>query len=242
MASERRAWSREDTIRAYLLYCQTPFGQIHHRTLSLIALAKELGRTPSSIAYKLANFAHLDPSLSRKGMSNVSALDREVVAQFSGNWERSVWAAVPAGSLADEFPIDVPTEALRSAKVRLTQSFFRSAVLSSYDFTCCACGVDARPLLTASHIKPWAVDAAARSNPRNGLALCALHDRAFDRGLMTVYADLTLGVSSILLESSPVPVIRAVFVRLAGRTIRRPNKFLPDELFLRYHRERVFKA
>ncbi len=40
--------------------------------------------------------------------------------------------------------------------------------------------------LTASHIIPWAEDAQNRLNPKNGLCLNALHDRAFDRHLMWI--------------------------------------------------------
>lgn len=41
-------------------------------------------------------------------------------------------------------------------------------------------------LLNASHIIPWSVDVQNRLNPRNGLCLNAILDRAFDRGLMTI--------------------------------------------------------
>jgi len=41
---------------------------------------------------------------------------------------------------------------------------------------------------TASHIVPWAEDERNRLNPRNGLCLNALHDRAFDRHLMWIDA------------------------------------------------------
>ncbi|SUA24417.1 Uncharacterised protein [Neisseria gonorrhoeae] len=41
-------------------------------------------------------------------------------------------------------------------------------------------------LLVASHIKPWREDKDNRLNPRNGLCLNALHDKAFDRGLLGI--------------------------------------------------------
>ena len=40
-------------------------------------------------------------------------------------------------------------------------------------------------LLNASHIIPWSKDIARRADPCNGIALNALYDRAFDRGLIT---------------------------------------------------------
>jgi len=35
-------------------------------------------------------------------------------------------------------------------------------------------------LLVASHIVPWRSDPGNRLNPKNGLCLSAIHDRAFD--------------------------------------------------------------
>jgi len=40
-------------------------------------------------------------------------------------------------------------------------------------------------LLIASHIVPWSKDKQNRLNPRNGLCLSALHDKAFDRGMIS---------------------------------------------------------
>ena len=85
--------------------------------------------------------------------------------------------------VADIKESDLPPPGLeREALVRLrvNQSFFRNRVLSAYGFRCCVTGLTNRSLLTASHIVPWAKDAKNRLNPRNGLCLNALHDRAFD--------------------------------------------------------------
>ena len=50
-------------------------------------------------------------------------------------------------------------------------------------------------LLQASHIVPWSRDAGRRLDPRNGIALSALHDRAFDRGLITLDEELRVVVA-----------------------------------------------
>ena len=73
--SERKPWQRDELMLAINLYCKTPFGRIHVRNPAIIELAELLGRTPGSVSYKLANFASIDPSLDRKGASNVSRLD-----------------------------------------------------------------------------------------------------------------------------------------------------------------------
>lgn len=250
MAAPRRQWTRSEALLVYRLYCEMPFGQMHRGNPRVVQLSEVIGRTASAVAMKLGNFAHLDPALQKRGirgMSNVSAQDREIAALFASDWDASIEAAAAAWPpfadvQEDEIPTDVPTEVVALAKVRLTQGFFRRTVLSSYDQACCACGVDAPALLTASHIKPWAVDPGARSNPRNGLALCSLHDRAFDRGLMTIRPSLAVAISRHLASADTVPVMRVAFADIEGAKIRLPSKFLPDPAFLTYHNESVFRG
>jgi putative restriction endonuclease len=81
MRAGQNLWSREELILAINLYCKLPFGRLHNRNPEIINLANLIGRTPSSVAYKLVNFASLDPSLKArgiKGASNASNLDREI--------------------------------------------------------------------------------------------------------------------------------------------------------------------
>src|SRR5574337_228422 len=59
----RHNWTREELILAFNLYCKIPFGKIHYRNPEIIDLAMVIGRTPSAVSWKLANFARLDPSL-----------------------------------------------------------------------------------------------------------------------------------------------------------------------------------
>ena len=83
-------------------------------------------------------------------------------------------------------------------QVRVNQSFFRRAVLASYQGRCCMSGVNHPRLLVASHIVPWSQDVANRLNPRNGLCLSALHDRAFDSGLISLNNDYQVIISDKL--------------------------------------------
>ncbi|HRF38987.1 MAG TPA: hypothetical protein PK198_09360, partial [Saprospiraceae bacterium] len=55
MKKGQKLWTREELILAINLYCKTPFGKLHSRNPDVIQLSKLLGRTPSSIAYKLVN-------------------------------------------------------------------------------------------------------------------------------------------------------------------------------------------
>ena len=78
----------------------------------------------------------------------------------------------------------------------------------------------------ASHIVPWRVDKRNRVNPRNGLLLSALHDKAFDIGLITIDDDMTVRVSRKHL------VLNDRFFSTSiedydGHPIRPPEKFGP---------------
>jgi putative restriction endonuclease len=235
---------------AYRLYCELPFGRLDQRNPRVIELARLLDRGSGSVALKLVNFAHLDPALRARGihgMSNVSALDREVAAAYGSDWDSAVestaadWAPMERGESGQEIGEERATEIVVSAKARLTQRFFRSAVLAAHEYACCACRISTRQLLVASHIVPWAADARQRTNPRNGLALCSLHDRAFDAGLMTVSPTLRMRVNSELLKHEDIPIVRVGFIELADAKIKPPSRFVPEATFLRYHNRNVFR-
>jgi len=85
----RRPWRREELIAAFRLYCELSFGRLHHRNPEIMALAKVLDRTPSSVAMKLVNLASLDPAITasgRKGLGNASEGDRRIWQEFHADW------------------------------------------------------------------------------------------------------------------------------------------------------------
>jgi len=250
------AWTRDELLVAINLYCKTPFGRIHIRNPEIIALATLLGRTPGSVSYKLANFASIDENLDRKGASNVSNLDRAVWAEFFADWDGMVFeserrmaelrgvsleAAVRDKTEVDGEDIVIPEGKTREAVVRLrvNQGFFRRTVLSSYDGACCITGLTVPELLVGSHIVPWAADSGNRTNPRNGLCLNVLHDKAFDRGLIAVDEGNRVVVSSRVRKLG-LEQARAV-LEVEGAVLRMPRRFLPDPGLLAWHRERIFE-
>ncbi|MEC7265117.1 MAG: HNH endonuclease, partial [Bacteroidota bacterium] len=213
-------------------------------------------RTPSSIAYKLVNFASLDPSLKArgiKGASNTSKLDREVWNEYYTNWEELPYESEKLRSKIENKPVErlnnisevlLPKAGItreRVIKARINQSFFRSSILASYNYTCCITGLKNPELLIAGHIKPWSEDEKNRLNPRNGIAINGLHDKAFENGLMTITPDYKIKVSEQLLKEKDQSAIENFFVRYDGKEIFLPSKFLPDVNFLIYHNNVRFK-
>ncbi len=230
------------------LYCKTPFGRIHVRNPEIIELANLLKRSPGSVSYKLANFASIDPSLARKGASNVSKLDREVWNEFFENWNEmafmseKVSSELKGKSLDAEEYFSSPEGKTRETliKTRVNQGFFRKMILSSYDYACCITGIHVPELLVASHIVPWVKDEKNRMNPMNGLCLNSLHDKAFDVGLITVDEDFRIVLSPKIkcVESQGT----RIFFDYEGTKIRMPKRFIPDQQFLRFHRENIFRS
>jgi putative restriction endonuclease len=244
-------------ILAFNLYCKIPFGTIHIRNPKIISLAKILGRTPSAVSWKLANFARLDPSLQDRniaGASHGSKLDIEVWEEFVGDWDRlpfeserllSEKTRKQVEEITEIEIIDLPQEGKERealVKVRVNQGFFRKAVLAAYDFKCCITGLEIPELLNASHIIPWSKGKANQVNPRNGICLNAIHDRAFDRGLLTITPDLTIKVSKSIKTKKVSNAVQDFLLKYDGLEINKPTRFLPDVKFLKYHNRNVFRT
>lgn len=121
---------------------------------------------------------------------------------------------------------------------RIKQGFFRRAVLASYRGRCCISGVSDPRLLVASHIVPWREDKTNRLNPRNGLCLSAIHDKAFDSYLFSLTDDARIVLSDVL-ERTQDDFLREVFHPVSGRQVELPDRFAPEPELMRQHRERM---
>jgi predicted restriction endonuclease len=254
---KRIGWSREQLIIAFKLYCEIPFGKMHSRNPEIIRYAQVIGRTPSALAMKLTNIASLDPAIrstGRAGLTGASQADREMWDEMISDWNRfaeeiaQTEQAIATDTAHYDSHVESPEAPLsyvgetRSVLIeaRLGQSFFRSAVLSSYEYKCCISGIAIPELLVASHIVPWKTDIGNRLNPRNGLCLSSIHDRAFDLGLITISPDYRLILSKRMRMSKSNPYFCHTFHDYADKAICLPEKFSPDPEFLRFHRERIF--
>ena len=122
---------------------------------------------------------------------------------------------------------------------RATEKNTDSCTKAAYNYRCCITGLSIPKLLVASHIVPWRIDSVNRLNPRNGLALSVLHDKAFDLGMITINEDMTVQVSKKEFRVSDEFVVTAL-KSYDGKSIELPDKFRPDEEFLDYHRQNVF--
>ncbi|EMX8467652.1 HNH endonuclease [Serratia marcescens] len=246
-----KLWTREELLIAFTLYSQIPFGKLHSRNPEIIHYAKLIGRTPSALAMKLVNLASLDPYIiesGRSGLKGASSADRELWKEMSQDMDlfnQQCQMAMehlekPAIPEFDEEPKDYSgRDKFSTVKTRVDQNLFRKNVLEAYEYRCCITGLEEPALLVASHILPWSHSIEQRLNPSNGLCLSSLHDKAFDRGLITFDEDLKLVLSDKIkqLKSS---IYVENFEKYEGKIISTPINNSPDKTLLAYHRENIF--
>ncbi len=249
-------WTREQTIVALNLYCKIPFNRVSSNHLDIIRIAKIIGRTPNSVKMKIGNFGSLDPELKRRGivgLGNTSKMDEMVWNEFNSDWNNLAYESELLISKFSNQPIEIVSEINlenipmgkeREAiiKQRVNQSFFRSTILSCYNLNCCITGLSISEFLVASHIIPWAIDENNRLNPHNGLCLNSIHDKAFDKGLITITTDFKIKVSKQLLDLEKEKAVSDLFIKYQNQSIILPDKFLPSKEFLDYHSRYIFKS
>lgn len=122
---------------------------------------------------------------------------------------------------------------------------FRVEVLRAYDFRCALCGFDGQlgreaVGLEAAHIRWWAYDGADEID--NGLCLCSLHHKLFDRGAVGINHEHQVVVSRDFLGRSANADL--LVLGLAGRPIFEPQPGLPppSEANVSWHLDEVFRA
>jgi putative restriction endonuclease len=134
----------------------------------------------------------------------------------------------------------VPEErkrALITASMWVRDQNFRSRVLHVYGYKCAFCGLQAN-LVQAGHID--GVAKKGTDEVKNGLAMCAIHHTAFDRGLLAVREDFVIVKNTTMdkaLRKAGLDGGLDDFYNVArvGQTIYLPNdaKYHPDAKLLK---------
>lgn len=249
-------WTRDQLLVAFTLYSRLPFGKLHSRNPEIIDYAKLIGRTPSALAMKLVNIASLDPVIidsGRTGLSQASKADRELWQELERDpqaFEQQCQQAVTALTAPDNTsqhaleaapPDYYGHERMAITTVRVGQQQFRKRVLKAYDERCCITGLEEPILLIASHIRPWKDIAEHRLDPSNGLCLSALHDKAFDKGLIGFNDHLELMLSPRLKMLSS-EIVQNQFEQYEGKQLHLPTDphHHPKLEHIRHHRKHLF--
>ena len=126
---------------------------------------------------------------------------------------------------------------------------FREAVLQAYGDRCAVCGLKIRvaelpiAVVEAAHIH-WLKDAGP-SNVPNGLALCVMHHRLFDRGAFTVKQVEEEDYRVLVATSVDGPGSRDALGRFANgrlRVLPAQSSQRPDVQHLNWHARQVFRS
>lgn len=120
----------------------------------------------------------------------------------------------PLGGI-DE-PVSAVEESFRKATIaqRVHQTEFRARVLHAYSDMCAICGMPFASLLDAAHIRPYGTPGSTAHAVSNGLALCTIHHRAYDRKLLGIDGERRLYVHPLIESTQDGPVFAASLQQL----------------------------
>jgi putative restriction endonuclease len=253
----RRNWTKEELILAFNLYLKLPFGKMHRSNPDIMHLANLTGRTPSSMAMRLTNFASIDPFHRARGVSGLSGGAKQcqpIWNEFATNRENLLFeserilAELENQSLENKYAESLKDisglkgeSKVREVKTRVNQNIFRQIVLSSYSGKCAISRIDISDFLVASHIIPWSVNEKERLNPENGICLSSLYDKAYDKGFIGISVNHEVLLSKPLADHSAKDFYSRFFSHLKGSKIQLPERFLPKKEFLEYHLDTIFQ-
>lgn len=122
---------------------------------------------------------------------------------------------------------------------------FREQILLAYEYRCAFCDYDGwirgRPVgLDAAHVRWWAYDGP--DEIANGLCLCAMHHKLFDKGVLGIATQRTILVSAAFVGRSAAA--RTLVLSLAEREVIEPQSGFAtvENEHLDWHRREVFRA
>lgn len=137
--------------------------------------------------------------------------------------------------------IEFPTQVLYSHP---RDPKFRENVLRAYEYKCAVCSFDVSfrnlPVaLEAAHIKWHRANGPATES--NGLALCSLHHKLFDRGVFRLSLQCDILVSD---DARGHVGFQEWLMRYHGEKINFPQRqsYYPDKEYIQWHAKWVFKG
>ena len=218
-----------------------PFWRLQNDGIGEIPDADRIGQTASGdalrsdlVRYNVSGGFREDIS---RQLQNDSTLSFEIIhslldAHFPSSIHEDILQAVGI-----EFPLPIFNQ-------QRSNISFRANILRAYEYKCAVCSFDVRlgnsPIaLEASHIR-WH-QANGPDEVVNGLALCSLHHRLFDRGAFTLSQQLEILVSDDVHGSVG---FEEWLMGFHGETISFPQRrsYYPHESFIDWHIREVFQG
>ena len=185
------------------------------------------------------------PEIIAHQLQNDSTLSLEIIQSlleihFPYSIHEDILRAVEIDS-----PLQIAKSQKQDSKRRKRDPSFRPKILKAYEEKCAVCGFDAKLGassigLEAAHIK-WHTEHGP-DVVVNGLALCSLHHKLFDRGAFTLSEERELWVSGKVVGKSVSS--EEWLMRFHGKQINLPQKEddYPALEFIDWHFNEVFKG
>ena len=220
---------------------QYPFWRLQNDQIWEVSDADRIGQTTSGDALK-SDLVRYDVSGGfhdniASELQNNHKLANEIIqslldAHFPSSFHEDILHAIGI-----DYPLQVPTAQRRDPN-------FRAKILKAYEYKCAICGFDVKlrnqPVaLEASHIK-WH-QAEGPDTEVNGLALCSLHHKLFDRGAFTLSDQLKVLVSD---DAHGTVGFEEWLMNFHGTRINFPQRqsYYPDSDFIGWHVREVFQG
>ncbi|MEW6079168.1 MAG: phosphorothioated DNA-binding restriction endonuclease [Thermodesulfobacteriota bacterium] len=131
-----------------------------------------------------------------------------------------------------------------SFKTKFRDPNFRNRIMQAYQYQCAVCGFNVRVgdtlvTLEAAHIQWYQADGPDQED--NGLALCSLHHKLFDRGAFTVNNKMKIVVSEIVNGTQGFnDWVLAFHTKMISPPLRKT--YYPKPKYLKWHENQVFKG
>ena len=167
-------------------------------------------------------------------------------AHFPSSLHEDIAAAAGLDLEADTLPHSAAGTAAADAAARRVarKPLFREQVMRAYEYRCAVCGFQGRlghalVGLDAAHIK-WH-QAGGPDETVNGLALCALHHKLFDRGVFTLTDSLKVQVSE---RANGGGIFDHLVVDFNGQEIHLPQRrsYHPEDQYVDWHAWEIFQG
>ena len=209
--------------------------------------------------WELSNFDNINPN-PKNGNVRVSDLrkfdvhggfNEEIYTYLSQNNDGLI--KIVSYLLESNFPVSIHEDILRAVGIDLVldrsvkrkrDPQFRDKMLIAYENQCAVCGFNVRVGnsligLEAAHIK-WH-QAGGPDIEKNGLILCSLHHKLFDRGAFSITQDMKVSVSD---RANGTIGFNEWLLAFHDKEIRKPQRisYFPDEQFVDWHCREVFQG
>ena len=220
---------------------QFPFWRLRNDRVWEVSDAGKIGQTASGDALK-GDLVRYD----------VSGGFPKVIAEQLQN-DPKLASDIIRNLLDAHFPASIHGDILQAAGIELflpvfeTRRYapnFRPSVLKAYEYKCAICDFDVKlglnPIaLEAAHIK-WKAYGGPDEEV-NGLALCVLHHKLFDRGAFTLSKQLEILVSD---NAHGSVGFQEWLMRFHGKRINFPQRqsYYPQGAFIGWHVKEVFQG